>query len=248
MLPELTTTAWLVLVLAAAVVGFAKTCLGGAGSVAVVLFAAALPARESTGALLPLLLVGDLLAVGLYRRHGSWTTLLRLLPGVLPGLALGAWFVSAVDDHVMRLAIGLILLGMTGLQLAQRLRSRTPAPAPAPLPMLVIGALAGFATMTANAGGPVMTLYLILAGLPMLAMIGTAAWFFLAVNLAKVPFSIGLGLISAPSLLLDAALVPAMLLGGLVGMLTVRRLEQATFEVAALGLGMLAALLLVASP
>jgi uncharacterized membrane protein YfcA len=243
-------TSWVALLLAAALVGFAKTCLGGAASVGVVLFAAALPARESTGALLPLLLIGDLLAVGLYRRHGSWTTLLRLLPGVLPGLALGAWFVAAVDDTVMRLAIGVILLVMTGIQLVQRARSRTSREPPSPDQLLSvgIGALAGFATMTANAGGPVMTLYLILAGLPMLGMLGTGAWFFLSVNLAKLPFSAGLGLITAPSLLMDATLVPAMLLGGLVGVLTVRRMKQATFEVAALGLGMVAAVLLVITP
>ena len=246
-LPELTPTAWAALVLAAALVGFAKTALGGAGSIAVVIFAAVLPAKESTGALLPLLLAGDLLAVALYRRHGSWSTLLRLLPGVLPGLVLGAWFVSVADDRVMRLSIGLILVVMTGIQLHQRWRSRTPRPTPAPHPVLSVGvgAVAGFATMTANAGGPVMTLYLILAGLPMLGMLGTGAWFFLSVNLAKVPFSAGLGLISGPSLAMDALLVPAMLVGGLVGVLLVRRIDQRTFELAALALGLLAALLLV---
>ncbi len=246
-LPDLTVTAWVALALAAALVGFAKTALGGVASVAVVIFAAVLPAKASTGALLPLLLVGDLLAVALYRRHGSWSTLLRLLPGVLPGLALGAWFVSAVDDQVMRVAIGLILVSMSAVQLVQRAGAKDAGAPPQPHPVLSVGvgALAGFATMTANAGGPVMTLYLILAGLPMLAMLGTGAWFFLAVNLAKVPFSAGLGLISGPSLLLDVVLVPALAAGGLVGVLLVRRIEQRTFELSALALGLLAAILLI---
>jgi uncharacterized membrane protein YfcA len=246
-LEQLSPEAWVALGLAAALVGFAKTCLGGAASVAVAVFAATLPARESTGALLPLLLVGDVLAVGLYRRHGSGTTLLRLLPGVLPGLALGAWFVAAVDDDVMRLSIGLVLLVMTGIQLAARLRPTPVRPDPTPHPLLSagVGVLAGFATMTANAGGPVMRLYLILAGLPMLAMLGTGAWFFLAVNLTKVPFSVGVGLVSGSSLAMDALLVPALLLGGLVGARTVSRLGQERFERATLGLGMVAALMLV---
>ena len=248
MLPELTAAAWVAVVLAAALVGFAKTALGGAGSLAVVLFAVALPARESTGALLPLLLCGDVLAVVLYRRHGSWSTLVRLLPGVVPGLLAGAWFVAAVDDRAMQLAIGLILLAMTLIQLVQRTRASAPrAVAPHPVASLCVGALAGFATMTANAGGPVMTLYLILAGLPMLGMLGTGAWFFLAVNLAKVPFSAGLGLISAPSLLLDLTLLPALLVGGAIGVVTIRRLEQRSFELAALGLGAVASVLLVLS-
>ena len=86
-----------------------------------------------------------------------------------------------------------------------------------------------------------MTLYLIMAGLPMLQMLGTGAWFFLAVNLAKVPFSAGLGLISPTSLAMDLALVPVMLAGGAIGVLVVSRMEQRTFEIAALALGALAA-------
>ena len=39
--------------------------------------------------------------------------------------------------------------------------------------------------MTANAAGPVTTLYLIMAGLPMLQFLGTAAWFYLVVNAAN---------------------------------------------------------------
>ena len=116
---ELSLTVWVLLAVAAALVGFAKTAIGGAGALAVVIFAAALPTRASTGALLPLLLVGDLVAVAVYRRHASLSTLLRLLPGVLPGFLLGAWLVAVVDDSAMRTAIGLVLLAMTGLQLVQ---------------------------------------------------------------------------------------------------------------------------------
>src|SRR6478672_4908131 len=91
----LSLTVWVLLAVAAALVGFAKTAIGGAGALAVVIFAAALPTRASTGALL------------------------RLLPGVLPGFLLGAWLVAVVDDSAMRTAIGLVLLAMTGLQLVQ---------------------------------------------------------------------------------------------------------------------------------
>jgi hypothetical protein len=88
--------------------------------------------------------------------------------------------------------------------------------------------------MTANAAGPVTTIYLIRAGLPMLQMIGTGAWFYLAVNLAKVPFSAGLGLITPTSLVRDALLVPALLAGAGLGILLVRRLQQRQFEVVTL--------------
>ena len=110
-------------------VGVAKTAINGVGSIAVVIFAAVLPARESTGAILPLLLCGDVIAVSWYRRHADWRTIWRLLPGVLPGLILGAWFLSVADDVVMRRTIAVILLTMCTLQLWQ-LRNGTPPGAP----------------------------------------------------------------------------------------------------------------------
>jgi hypothetical protein len=99
--------------------------------------------------------------------------------------------------------------------------------------------------MTANAAGPVMTLYLILAAMPVLEILGNGAWFFLVVNLAKVPFSAGLSLISLESLMMDALLVPSLLIGAVVGTVAVRRLGPRQFEIAALSLGGVAALLLL---
>jgi uncharacterized membrane protein YfcA len=236
---ELGLASWLGLVVAAMLIGVAKTAVNGVGSIAVVIFAAVLPARESTGAILPLLLCGDLVAVSWYRRHADWGTLWRLLPGVVPGLLVGALFLSVVDDQVMRRTIAVILLVMCGLQLWQlqhreRLAALQSARRAHGLTTLGTGAAAGFATMTANAAGPVTTVYLIRAGLPMLQMIGTGAWFYLLVNLAKVPFSAGLGLITPTSLVRDAVLVPALLVGAASGILLVRRLRQQHFEVVTL--------------
>jgi uncharacterized protein len=237
------------LVVAAALVGVAKTAISGVGAVAVVIFAAVLPARESTGAILPLLICGDLVAVAWYRRHADWPVLGRLLLGVLPGMAIGAWFLAVIDDSHMRQAIGLILLVMCGLQLWQRLRAPVvPLPAggrPHGALTLATGAVAGFATMTANAAGPVTTLYLLMAGLAMLQLIGTGAWFYLVVNVAKLPVSLGLGLITPTSLYLDLLLVPAMLVGAVAGVLLVRRIRQHQFEVAALAFSAVAAAVLL---
>jgi uncharacterized membrane protein YfcA len=247
---ELTLALWVWLAVAAVLVGVAKTAINGVGSIAVVIFAVVLPARESTGAILPLLLCGDLIAVTWYRRHADWSTMWRLLPGVLPGLLLGVWFLSVADDVVMRRTIAVILLTMCSLQLWQLARrdGRATMEAPRrahPLTTLGAGVAAGFTTMTANAAGPVTTVYLIRAGLPMLQMIGTGAWFYLLVNLTKVPFSAGLGLITPTSLVRDALLVPALFVGAGLGILLVGRLRQRQFEVVALGFSAATALLLL---
>lgn len=250
-MPDLTADAWLWLTLAAFLVGFAKTAIGGVAALAVVIFASVLPARESTGALLPLLLCGDLVAVTYYRRHADWGTLLRLVPGVVPGLVLGAAFIAVVDNDVMVRGIGLVLLVMTGLHLWQR-RGRGTGPLEAVAAIrphvavtLLVGLAAGFATMTANAAGAVMTVYLIMAGLRKLELLGTGAWFFLAVNLAKVPFSAGLSLISTDSLVTDVLLVPAMLAGAAVGVAVIHRVSQRGFELAALALTAVASMILL---
>ena len=216
---------------AALLVGFAKTAIGGVGLVSVALFATALPARESTGALLPLLLVGDVVAVAVYRRHASWSALVRLLPSVVVGVLVGAAFVAGAGDTAMRRTIGLVLLALVVVHLARaRGGPATGAEPRRPRAAPVFGALAGFTTMVANAGGPVMSLYLLAARLDKLAFLGTAAWFFLHVNASKVPFSVGLGLVRPDSLLLDAALAPLVLVGAAAGRWVVTRIDQARFE------------------
>ncbi|MDT0320390.1 sulfite exporter TauE/SafE family protein [Streptomyces millisiae] len=220
---------WALLGVAAVLVGLAKTSIGGIGAISVALFAAALPARESSGALLPLLIFGDMLAVRAYRRHVDWSALLRLFPSVAVGVVLGVGFIAVVDDTVMRRTIGGVLLAVVALHLWRQRRAETDTSTGrwrAP----VFGLLAGFTTMVANAGGAVMSLYLLSAGFPKLAFLGTAAWFFFIVNLFKVPFSVGLGLIDGESLLLNAALVGGVLLGAFAGRRLIRRIDQARFE------------------
>jgi len=229
------------LALAAVLVGFAKTALGGVAAISVAIFAAVLPARESTGTLLPLLVVGDLLAVGAYRRHADWKILLRLFPAVGIGVLFGAAFVGRVDDLVMRRTIGAILVLLVVVHVvSQRRRRRAASPggaspggtSPWRRRGIVAGAglLAGFTTMVANSGGAVMSLYLLSTGLAVLGFLGTTAWFFLLLNLFKLPFSVGLGLLDTDALVLCAALSPAVLLGAVVGRRVVSRISQARFE------------------
>jgi uncharacterized membrane protein YfcA len=233
--PDLAPTAWVLLAAAALMVGFAKTAVGGAAAISVAVFAAVLPARESTGVLLPLLLVGDVVAVRSYRAHAHWGTLLRLFPAVVVGVLVGVVFVDRVDDTVMRRTIGVILLGLVLLHVILRRRGDAlPARGGSGRWRHVAtggyGSLAGFTTMVANSGGSVMALYLLSSGLSVLGFLGTTAWFFFLVNLFKVPFSIGLGLLSTASLALDAVLVPCVLVGTYVGRRVIGRIDQKRFE------------------
>ena len=81
-----------------------------------------------------------------------------------------------------------------------------------------------------------MNLYLLSMDLPKDQFMGTGAWFFLIVNLAKLPIYVWQGLITTPSLLLDACLLPGVLLGALLGKRLYDRLPQRAFEIVVISL------------
>lgn len=227
------------LAFAALLVGFSKTAVSGANTVSLAIFAAVLPARASTGVLLPVLIAGDVLAVLTYRRHAHWPTLWRLFPAVAAGVVAGTLFLMWADDGIVRTSIGAILLLMAGVTLWRRRRPEMAERADEPdavgsragrMTARSYGVLGGFTTMVANAGGPVMSLYLLSAGFRKLGFLGTSAFFFLIVNVSKVPFSAGLGLIDGRSLLLDAALAVFVVPGALFGTWAVSRINQRLFD------------------
>lgn len=63
-----------------------------------------------------------------------------------------------------------------------------------------------------------------------MVMVGTGAWFYLAINLAKLPFSWQLGLLNGSSLGLDVMLLPGVLFGFWMGRTLLRRISQNLFE------------------
>ncbi|MFC0672421.1 TSUP family transporter [Brachybacterium hainanense] len=240
-LAELTPLVWTVLAAGALVVGLSKTAVPGAGTIAVAMFASVLPAKASTGALLVLLIVGDMMALLAYRRHADWRVILRMAPAVVLGLVAGWGFLALASDAWVRRGIGALLLMVIAVTLLRRWRAArstaaarqedaAEAPGGGGLAAWTYGGLGGFTTMVANAAGPVMSMYFLAAKFPVKAFLGTSAWFFATVNLAKLPFSIGLGIITPTSLLLDLILVPLVLLGGLGGRLIAQRISQRAFE------------------
>ena len=54
----------------------------------------------------------------------------------------------------------------------------------------VFGLLGGFTTMIGNAAGPVMSVYLLSMRKEKMEYIGINAWFFLVVNLLKIPLQV----------------------------------------------------------
>jgi uncharacterized membrane protein YfcA len=240
----ITASAWLLLVVGALFVGFSKTAIGGMGMVSVAIYAAVLPARASTGLVLLLFIVGDLVAIRAYTQYTDWAVLRRLAPAVAVGIAVGSAFLLLAGDLAVRRTIGAILLVLVSVATLQRLRRATrDTELPEPPAALAVGtgAGSGFTSMVANAGGSIMSLYLLRLRLPVMVFLGTTAWFFFVINLVKVPISLGLGLVDGATVRLMVLLSAPVVVGAVVGRAVARRLSLATFEWVILGVTFVAA-------
>lgn len=229
---ELLTLPWLLAAIAALCIGLAKSGLGGFGMLTVLLMAEVLPARESTGVVLPLLIVGDLFAVYAYRSHAQWRYIRHLLAPALAGIVLGYFLMNLIPDHSFKHVMGWIILGLTLLQWSKNYFNEATVTRLAHTKRFgyTMGILGGSSTMMANAAGPVMSLYFLAVNLPKYELIGTAAWFFLIVNVTKIPFSAHLGLINGTSLTLVAMLAPFVVIGIAVGKAVIHLIPQKVFE------------------
>jgi uncharacterized membrane protein YfcA len=134
------------------------------------------------------------------------------------------------------------------LTILQRLRPHAmTAVAGHPLLGLAAGWATGVTTMLANAAGAIAAFYFLARRMDKLTFVSTAAWFFLIVNLAKVPFSAQLGLITPSSLRFDALLLPVVVAGALAGRMLLRRVPQRLFEWITIALAVAAGLRLAAA-
>jgi len=250
-LPDFSWTQWLLAIAAAVGVGISKSGLPGISLLHVVIFAELFPGLASTGVVLPMLIMGDLGAVWLFRRHAQWNHVGRTLPpacfGVVAGWAIMRWAQSSgVPGARFNTVIGTIVLALALIQLGRNCKPMWFAQVPHTRAFAVtMGFAAGVTTMMANAAGPVMALYLLAVALPKDEFVGTGAWFFLLVNLFKVPFSAQLGLITGQTLLFNVVLIPGIAVGLWSGRAVVARLSQRGFDSFVLVFAILAAVKLL---
>ncbi len=236
---------WLLACVGAFLIGLSKTGVAGIGILSVAIFASVLPARESVGVVLVTIIAGDIVAVTAYRREVSWTHLWRLFPWTAVGVVVGALALNRIADAGVRRLIGGILLGLIVIHLFRRFQGGNALDDAASYGQRrwlvgITGLAAGFTTMVANAAGPIMIMYLLALRLPKLFFLGTAAWFFLVLNLFKVPFSVSLGLITPAALSMSVRLIPFAILGAWGGRRMVHLIDQRLFEQLALGLTFIA--------
>jgi len=241
--PDLQPWQWALGAVCALFVGVAKTGMPGFGFSAIPLMELAVgKAGPSIAWLLPILCVADLFAIAYYRRQVYARRLFELAPWVLLGGGAGVLALRLGKD-LLRPMIGAIVLVMLVVHLVRRMHPDRPVPTDWQHGARY-GVVAGFATLVANAAGPVMSLYLLSKRLTKEELLAGGAWFFFLVNLAKLPIYGGMGLIDRRSLLFDLCMLPAVAVGAVLGRGVMRRLPQSVFERLMLVLAAVSALFL----
>lgn len=234
---------WGILFLSAFIIGMSKTGIQGLSLISVPLMALAFGAKPSTGLILPILCIADLVAVLYYRRIAEWKYVLKLLPAALAGFIMALFVDKIVPPaefkHLMGGCLAVVMLIMFRTDRKGKENSLSSRWWYGPL----FGLLGGFTTMIGNAAGPVMAIYLLSVKMPKYNFVGTNAWFFLVINYLKIPVQIfAWDNITIQSLMLDAYTVPFVLLGGVAGIFLVKRLPERGFRnvtTAATGLSVL---------
>ncbi|MGA2142698.1 MAG: sulfite exporter TauE/SafE family protein, partial [Brevinematales bacterium] len=222
---------WFVSGICAFLIGLSKTSFNGVSTPVIPVMAELFGGKASSGILLPLLIFGDLIAVNNYSRHAEWPYILRLLPWASGGIIIGVIVGNSVNDSQFKMIIAIIVLTGLGIMIWQeRLGNGAPVPRQWWF-SAVLGLAGGFSTMIGNAAGPVMGIYLLAMQLPKYAFIGTGAWFFMIINLTKVPFQVIFWKgITGETLLYDLLMAPAVISGAFIGIRIIRIIPEKPFR------------------
>jgi uncharacterized membrane protein YfcA len=170
------------------------------------------------------------------------------MPWTAAGVVLGYFALGHISDRTARITIGVIIVSLCALGYWRRhlgVQTRETTETWHWTLAAALGVLAGFVTLIANAAGPLMAIYLVAMRLPKIQFMGTAAVFFMVLNLFKVPFMVELGLITPQSFEFNIVLAPAVLLGALAGRWLFMRVNQQLFDNLVLSLSAIAGVLLI---
>lgn len=221
---------WLLAATAAFLMGISKAGLKGLSIFNVTLMALAFGARESTGLIIPLLLVGDVFAVIYYNRHTQWSYIIKFLPWMLSGILIGVFLGKNLPEKEFKISMVIVILISLGLLIWWEKRKSTTIPTHW-LFSGTIGIVAGICTMIGNLAGAFTNIFFLAMRLPKNEFVGTAAWLFLITNFFKLPFHLFVWkTISADTLLVNLKLLPAILAGLFTGVAVVKMINEKNYK------------------
>jgi len=226
-------------------IGMAKVGINGLGMIAVPILAIVFGGRSSTGIMLPILIMADIFGTYYYHRHAQWSHLIKLLPSAIVGVILGTYVGQFINDDLFKTIMGIIIFASVGILLWLEKSKNRKVPEGQWFAIL-IGILLGFTTMIGNLAGAVMSLYLLVVHMPKNKFIGTVAWFFIIINVIKIPFHVFVWkTIDWNTVLLDLTLLPVVALGAFLGIKVVQGISDTGYRYFIILVTVIAALVMI---
>ncbi|MFL5747786.1 MAG: sulfite exporter TauE/SafE family protein [Niastella sp.] len=220
------TTSLLLIALSAFIIGLSKAGLKGIDMLNVTIMTIVFGGKASTGIVLPLLCVADVMAVKYYHRHAQWSHVIKLMPWMVIGILVGVFVGKDLNEAIFRKVMATIIVLTVIIMLVIEFRKTMVMPNNK-LFVSGMGLVSGFTTMLGNLAGAFSNIYFLAMRLPKNDFIGTGAWIFLIINWFKLPFQILYwNNITPTSLLTDLALVPFLILGFWCGLKLVARIKD----------------------
>lgn len=222
---------WLTVIAVALIVGFSKTGIGGVTMLAIPILATVFGGKDSTGIMLPMLLVGDLFAVWYYRKSVEWKKVFQPLPWAILGVILGVVVGNYISDSTFLTLIGIIILICLGILVYTEMKGKNIKVPGEAWFYILVGVLSGFASMIGNAAGPIFGIYLLALGFKKNNFMGTNAWFFFIINLIKLPLQIFVWHnIGIRSMTMTAVVLPLITLGAILGYYILKKINEKIFR------------------
>ena len=226
------TLGWLLFAVVGLIIGLGKGGIAGVSILAVPIMASIFPAAYSVGILLPLLICGDILGIYFYRKNVIFKEVFKALPLVIIGIIAGYLVLKyyPISDTGLKHLIGFIVLFMLIFSEWQKMKNNGNLPHRNVYVMVCLAFLGGSTSMIANAAGPVMILYLLYLGMNKEEFMGVRSCIFIVINSVKVPFHIDLGNITWDSIVWDLRIVPAIVIGFLLGYKLLKHIPESKFN------------------
>ena len=158
--------------------------------------------------------------------HADLRQLIKLIPSTIIGILTGVFIGDILSDVYFQFLLGAVIIsGALIMVIKVDIKENN-------FFSIAVGFLGGFITMIGNAAGPIMSIYFLSTGFDKNKFIGTAAWFFLFVNLFKVPMHVFIWkTIDLNILLFDLSLFPLILLGALTGVWIVKKIPEQPYKI-----------------
>ena len=228
---SLSTLDWCLILTCAMLIGMSKTGVPGVSMIVVPTLALIFGGKQSTGVLLPILIMADIFAVIHYHRHAKWKHLLRALPWAMGGIFLALWIGNLVNDKQFKQIIAITVFVSIALMIWKDYGLKKEFTPDSWWFAALMGIAGGFATMIGNVAGPIFAIYLLAMRLDKQSFIGTTAWFFFIVNLSKFPLQVIVWQnINRQTLLIDLIALPVIILGAWLGVAIVKKIPEKTFK------------------